>query len=70
MILKTEQNSSCTETEILIRYAKMSNEIQSMITLLQAVDTQINCYDDDIERLVSASEIYYIESVDKKLLFI
>lgn len=66
LILKTEQDLSCIETEVRIRYAKMSNKIQRMIALLQAVDIQIKCSDEDIERLVSASDIYYIESVDKK----
>lgn len=66
MILKTEQDSTCQNVEVLIRYAKMNNQIQRLIALIQSADTQIKCTDDNSEFLVNASQIYYIESVDKR----
>ena len=45
MILKTEQDLTCRDMEVLIRYAKRNRRL---------------------ERLIDASDLYCIESVDKK----
>lgn len=66
MILKTEQDLSCQDVEILIRYAKMNKRIQGLITLIQAADTQIRCNAENRELWINSSDIFYIESVDKR----
>ena len=66
MILKIAQDLTCDDVEVSIRYANMTKDVQRIISLLQSVDTQIKCNDNGIERLISASEIFYVESVDKK----
>lgn len=66
MLLKIEQDLSCQDTEVLIRYAKMNKRIQGLIALIQSADTNIRCYGENSEALISASDIFYIESVDKR----
>ena len=66
MILKIEQDLTCHDIEVSIRYADMNKDVQRIISLLKSFDTQIKCSDNGTERLVNASEIFYMESVDKK----
>jgi len=66
MILKIEQDLTCDDVEVSIRYANMTKDIQRIISLLKSLDTQVKCSDNGIERMVNASEIFYVESVDKK----
>ena len=66
MILKTEQDLTCRDMEVLIRYAKRNRRLERLITLIKAIDTQIKCNGEDGERLIDASVINYIVSVDKK----
>ena len=66
MILKIAQDLTCDDVEVSIRYANMTKDVQRIISLLQSFDTQVKCSDNSIERLVNVSEIFYVESVDKK----
>jgi len=66
MILKIAQDLTCDDIEVSIRYANMTKDIQRIISLLKSLDTQVKCSDNGIERMVNASEIFYVESVDKK----
>lgn len=66
MILKLEENISQKELEVLVKYASMSEEVEHLITLLRNVDVKVKCRYDRQEKYVNASDIYYIESVDKK----
>lgn len=66
MIIKTEQDLCCNDIEILIRYAKMNKRVKRLITLIQSFDTRIKCNEENAERLVNVSDIFYIESVDKR----
>lgn len=66
MILRTEQDLTCQDIEVLIRYAKMNKRTQALITLIQSSSIQIKCSGENSERLVNASDIFYIESVDKR----
>lgn len=66
MILKTEQDLTCSDIEVLIRYAKMNKQVERLLTLMQSADTQIKCNGENNERFIHASDIFYIESVDKK----
>lgn len=66
MKIKTEQDPSRSEIEVLVRYAQDSGELQSLLALLRSVNKQVLCQDGSGERLVSAPEIYYVESVEKK----
>lgn len=65
MIIKLEQDMSYSDMEVIIKYGKNTENIQRIVALLKSVDIQITCDKDGIERLINASDIYYIESVDK-----
>ena len=66
MVIKTEQDLSCKDMEVLIRYAKINKRVKRLITLIQSFDTRIKCNEENTERYVNASDIFYIESVDKR----
>ena len=66
MILKIEQDLTCDDVEVSIRCANMTKAVQRIISLLKSFDTQTKCSNNGIERLVNASKIFYVESVDKK----
>lgn len=66
MIIKLEENICQEDIEVLIRYARMNKRIKRIITLLKSVDGTVKCNLEDNEVWVNASDIYYIESVDKR----
>lgn len=65
MIVKLEENLTLKELEVLIRYASMNETVQKLETLIRSVDKTIKCSLDEHELWLPASDIYYIESVDK-----
>ncbi len=66
MVIKTEQDLSCKDIEVLIRYAKINNQVGQLITFIRSFDTRIKCNEENTERYVNVSDIFYIESVDKR----
>lgn len=66
MIIKLEQDLSCMDIEVIIKYGKDKENIHRIVNLLKSVDIQIKCNDNRTERMVNISDIYYIESVDKQ----
>ncbi|MCL1955180.1 MAG: LytTR family transcriptional regulator DNA-binding domain-containing protein [Spirochaetes bacterium] len=66
MIINIEQNVLQKDIEISIKYPVKNKIIERILSLIKSVDTQIECYSDDIVKLVNVSDIYYIESVDGK----
>ena len=65
MVLKLEQNTAQNDIEILITYPVKNKIVERIVSLIKSVDTQIECYSDDIVKLVNVSDIYYIESACK-----
>lgn len=66
MKIKTEQDLSCKEIEVTIRYPQKDRQVNRIIDFLQSFDMQIKCDSDHAVRMINISDIYYIESVDKK----
>lgn len=66
MIIKIEQDLSCDEIEVTVKYGKEEENLRRIVKLLKSVDMQIKCDKDGTARMVNASDIYYIESVDKQ----
>lgn len=66
MKIKTKQDLSCSEIEVTVKYSKKSREVNRIIALLQSIDMRIKCDSENAERMINVSDIYYIESVDKK----
>ncbi|MFA9464864.1 MAG: LytTR family DNA-binding domain-containing protein [Velocimicrobium sp.] len=66
MIIKVEQDVSKNEIEVLIKHNNMKHEVERIVSLIQLAEKQIQCSMHGKEKLVNVSDIYYIESVDKK----
>lgn len=66
MKIKTEQDSSCSEIEITIKYPQKDRQVDRIVDFLQSFDMQIKCDIDNTERMVYIQDIHYIESVEKK----
>lgn len=66
MIVKLEKDLSRKDIEVLIKYASMNQDVERITMLLQSADKRIKCSMDGSDKLVNASDIYYIESVDKR----
>ena len=66
MIIRLKHEAERKDTEILIRYAEMTEELKDLITLLKSHEIRIKCRQDNEEKIIPVSELYYIESVDKK----
>jgi DNA-binding LytR/AlgR family response regulator len=66
MVLRIEQNPAQEDIEVLITCPVKNKIVERIASFIKSVDTQIECYSDDIVKLVNVSDIYYIESVDGK----
>lgn len=67
MKLKMIKDGTYEETEVILKYAKKDDLVQRIVTFLESADKQIGCFDDRKEQIkVNISDIYYIESIDKK----
>ena len=65
MTIKTQQDPSINDVEILVRYNKMNDDVERILAILQSTSTRIKCTLNGSEKLVNVSDIYYFESVDK-----
>lgn len=66
MLLKLEEDTAQQGVEITVKYAKMNQEITHLVSLIRSIDTKILCNSETGEKIVKASDVFYIESVDKK----
>lgn len=66
MIVKLMEEIGREETEILIRYGRMSQTVERLQELLQAADYKVKCRAQEGDIWITASDIYYAESVDKR----
>jgi DNA-binding LytR/AlgR family response regulator len=66
MVLKLEQIPANKDIEITIEYPVKNKIVERIISFLKSISSQIECYSDDIIKSVDVSDIYYIESIDKK----
>lgn len=66
MKIKTEQDLSCNEIEVIVKYPAKNRQVNRIINFLKSFDMQIRCDIDNEERMINILDIYYIESVDKK----
>jgi DNA-binding LytR/AlgR family response regulator len=66
MVIKLEQNEAKNDIEILITYPRKSKVVERLVSLIKSVDAQIPCFGDSGTKLINASAIYYVESVDKR----
>ena len=65
MIIRLEETPSQSEIEILVKYPQMNETVQKIDTLLHSINQSVKCSIGSETHWISASDIYYIESVDK-----
>lgn len=66
MKLRIEQDKKYNDLEIHLKYGQKDRLVERILSFLETVDRQLSCYQDGRRYLVNLSDIYYIESVDKK----
>lgn len=66
MKIRTEQDLSCKNLEITIKYAQKDRQLIRILDFLQSLDMQLKCSVNGAEQMIDIADIYYIESVDKK----
>lgn len=66
MKIRTEQDLSCEDIEITIKYSQKDKRLTRIIEYLQSYDAHIKYSVDNTEQMINIADIYYIESVDKK----
>lgn len=67
--IKLDEDPLLDEPEVLIRYARMNRMIHRLVGVIKSVDQTVRCAQTagrSGEHWVNASEIYYLESVDKR----
>ena len=66
MIIKFEQNETQEEIEVCVRYKETTKELTTLKQMLETFDSKVKCKSQEEAIWLSASEIFYIESVDKR----
>lgn len=66
MIVRLEEIATQKEIEVIIKCAKMDETVERLETLLRSASKSVCCHSEDRMLWVSALDIYYIESVEKR----
>ena len=66
MIIKLEQYPSHKEIEVTIKYPQKNSTVERIVSMLRTIDKKIECYSEELIKMLNISDIYYIESVYKK----
>lgn len=66
MKIQLEENPTIDELEVLIRYSRMTQKVRYLERIIRAAGKEIRCKKEQQDVWINASDIYYIESVDKK----
>jgi DNA-binding LytR/AlgR family response regulator len=66
MVLRHSQNISQKDIEITITYPMKNKIVERIISFIKSIGSQIECFSDNYTKMVNVSDVYYIESIDKK----
>lgn len=66
MIIKLEQNEIQEEIEVRVCYKETTKELIALKEMLNMFDSKVKCKNQNQAFWLKASEIFYIESVDKR----
>ena len=66
MKIYKEQQSKLEDTEIYIKYAKMTQQIHQIENVLQSMNHMIEAKCNGVTMKLSPADIFYIESIDKR----
>ncbi|MDD3218929.1 MAG: hypothetical protein PHC41_00665 [Lachnospiraceae bacterium] len=69
MKIEINEDDSLQNTEVIINCRKMDAEILKIVALLRVMDQKITGVKGEKTYLLDASEILYIDTVDKKTFF-
>ncbi len=61
-----EHDPDCGGIEVTVRYAVMNGDVRRVKALINSAAARVPCAADGKMRYIGTSEIYYIESVDKR----
>ena len=64
-LILTQQNN-LSETEIEIRYAELDADVQNLVALIEKREHYVLGTDNEQQHRISVSDIFYIETVDRK----
>lgn len=60
------RNEKYTEPEVILNYSEETNEVKSIIEILNSFSNSIQCYKDSSNFNIKLNDIYYFESVDER----
>lgn len=66
MILKLKQDETKGEVEVGITYPNMDEDVKHLIAVVRSCESKIKCREKGEEKFIPVSDIYYVESVDKR----
>jgi DNA-binding LytR/AlgR family response regulator len=66
MIVKLEECRLQAGIEVTVKYPTKNKVVERIVFMLKSIDEKIECYLEDTLKKVNISDIYYVESVDKK----
>jgi len=66
MILKLEESEAKKDIEVLISYPERNSIVERIASFVKSLDSQVECHFDGGVKLVNASDIYYVEVIDRK----
>jgi len=68
MRIEIDVDDKYTDTEVIIRTPKITQEIEKMIALMRMINMQIGVRHNDETYLLDIEKILYIDTVDRKIL--
>jgi DNA-binding LytR/AlgR family response regulator len=66
MVLNLEQDATQNDIEVSIKYPEKNKIVDRLISFVNSLNTKIEGYIVDSIKQINVSDIYYIESIDKK----
>jgi len=66
MRITKKKDINLPDIDVLVSYPSENSEVERLLTVLHSFDKQLLCNVGHREQMVNVSDIYYIESVDKK----
>ncbi|HHV09400.1 MAG TPA: CPBP family intramembrane metalloprotease [Clostridiales bacterium] len=67
MLIKLVEDLAQKDIEVLIKYARRNQTVNRLIALVNSVEHKVKCTNDQNGQIwISAPDIYYIESIDKR----
>jgi DNA-binding LytR/AlgR family response regulator len=66
MVISLEHLPAHKDIEIIIKYPVKNKTVERIVSLVKTMGSQIECYSENGIKIINISDIYYMESIDKK----